>query len=100
MEVKKRRSFTKEFKVQAIELYQTTGSFTEVARQLGISEAAIRHWNKKFGSTGISKPSDKIAQSIQEAEELRRLRKENEELKKANYILKRAAAFFSQDLLK
>ena len=33
-------------------------------------------------------------------EELKRLRKEVEELKKVNYILKRAAAFFSQDHLK
>lgn len=33
-------------------------------------------------------------------EEVKRLRKENKELKDVNYILKKAAAFFSQDHLK
>ena len=34
------------------------------------------------------------------AEELARLRRENNELRKVNHILKAAAAFFSQDHLK
>jgi transposase-like protein len=38
--------------------------------------------------------------STPESEEILRLKKENEELKKVNYILKRASAFFAQDHLK
>jgi transposase-like protein len=45
------------------------------------------------------KKSDSKSKSVLEAEN-KRLQRENEELKKVNYILKRAAAFFSQDHLK
>jgi transposase len=90
-----KRRYTVEFKKQALELAQSLGSISEAARQLGVSDGNIHAWREKFGpqqtSTGL-KPS--------EQEELKRLRKENHDLKQVNYILKRAAAFFSQDLLK
>ncbi len=93
----KNRKYTDEFKQQAVKLAAELGNTTAAAKQLGIGDAIIHSWAKKFNAMTGEKmkpvlPSD--------AEENKRLKKENEELKKVNYILKRAAAFFSQDHLK
>lgn len=93
---RKRRTFTSEFKVQAVQLARDLKSPTEAGRQLGVSESVIRVWMKK---------SDKVSAIQAEEpgfsiEEFRRIQKENEKLKKVNQILKSAAAFFSQDHLK
>ena len=95
----RRRSFTKEFKIQALELAQQLGSFAEAGRQLGVRDTVIHHWSKKF-SISVQPKGKKPSEAILESEENKRLRRENEELKKVNYILKKAAAFFSQDHLK
>lgn len=90
-----KRKYTEEFKSQAVKLAAELGNTTEAARQLGIHDAIIHTWAKKYGSTIIDK-----SPATAESAEIKRLKKENEELKKVNYILKRAAAFFSQDHLK
>lgn len=91
-----KRRYAIEFKQQAVELAESLGSATAAARQLGISDASIYAWKQKFGKVKTSF----LDVNLPEAEELKRLRKENIELKKVNHILKGAAAFFSQDHLK
>lgn len=90
------RKYSNEFKQQAVQLSYQLGP-TRAAKQLGIAESNLSNWRDK-------KVKDAKDPKRQEAEsqedEIKRLRKENEELKKVNYILKRAAAFFSQDHLK
>ena len=86
---------TKEFQIQALNLVKELGSFTKAANQLGIGDSLLHAWRKKYSFDINSKIKD-AALSVVETEEIKRLRKENEELKKVNYILKRAAAFFSQ----
>lgn len=95
----KRKSYTTEFKIQALELAKQSGSVAEAARKLGITDSLLQSWKKKYNfSTG---PKGKSAgDAIAETEEIKRLRKQVSDLEKSNYILKRAAAFFSQDLLK
>ncbi len=93
MEIEKKK-FTKEFKEQALELAVSIGSYTEAARQLGISDSTLHGFKKQFGyktegRTMVSDPNET-------EREIRRLRKENAELKKVNFILKEATAFFSQ----
>ena len=99
MEKRKRRSFNNEFKVQALELAEQIGSVTEAATRLGIQAERIRLWKRQLGRNSPGK-SVSVAQSMADAEEIKRLRKQVSELEKTNYILKKAAAFFSQDHLK
>lgn len=100
MELKKNRTYTKEFQIEALNLAKELGSYSEAARRLGIGDAILHTWKKKYNFSTDIKFKKTAADAVSEAEELKRLRKENEELKKTNYILKKAAAFFSQDHLK
>lgn len=94
-----KQRYTKEYKLEALKLADQLGSMAEAARQLGLTENAIYNWKNKFGFK-TQKDADKQMNTTPEADEIKRLKKEVEELKKVNYILKRAAAFFSQDHLK
>lgn len=98
MRPKHTRKYTLEFKQQAVQLAKQLGSAKAAAEKLGIPEANVYSWrnNKKVvGSMGVN-----VSTGDAPEEEIKRLRKEVEDLKKVNYILKRAAAFFSQDQLK
>lgn len=88
-----KRTYTEEFKKQAVELANSLDNTMSAAKQLGIGDSLIHAWKSKYENSG---PADLTSEII----ELKRLRKENAELKKVNYILKAAAAFFSQDHLK
>lgn len=94
-----RRTFTNEFKVQALELAEQVGSVIEAAKRLGIQSERIRTWKRQLGRNQKN-GTQTAAQSMADAEEIKRLRKQVTELEKTNYILKKAAAFFSQDHLK
>jgi len=94
-----KRRYTSEFKQQGLELAQQVGSVAEAARRLGIAASLLYSWKGKF-KVSLDPKKKTVKSSMDEAEEMKRLRKENEELKKTNYILKKAAAFFSQDHLK
>lgn len=97
--MEKKSNYTKEFKIEALELARSLGSAAKAERQLGLSEGILYYWKRKYGFP-VKSNGRSAEQAISEAEEVRRLRKENEELRKTNYILKKAAAFFSQDHLK
>lgn len=89
-----RRVYTQEFKDQAVELALSMGNISAAAKQLGIRDNLIHNWKEKQSGSGVSSRGESLEQ------ELRRLRKENTSLKQTNHILKKAAAFFSQDHLK
>lgn len=93
-----RKRYTKEFKAQALELAEELGNASEAARQLGITDSLLHSWKRQYG-VGRDSAVD-ASTAIEHTEEVRRLRKEVDELKKVNTILKRAAAFFSQDHLR
>ena len=94
-----RRKYTPEFKQESLELAQKLGSVAEAARRLGIKDTVLHNWKARF-KVSMDPKVKSVQSSMADAEELKRLRKENEDLKKTNYILKKAAAFFSQDHLK
>lgn len=93
---RKRRTFTPEFKRDAVKLALELKSPTEAGKRLDISESVIRLWirkSKQESHLQAQEPSFSV-------EEFKRLQKETEKQKKVIQILKSAAAFFSQDHLK
>jgi len=70
-----RRSFTQEYREQAVSLHLDSGrSITEVARSIGVHEMTVGKWVKKAREAGRVPDSDL---SEPERAELERLRKEN-----------------------
>lgn len=94
-----KRKYTKEFKIEALNLAKELGSYSAAARQLGINDNVLHSWKDKYGIS-ITDKTKSVAASVKESDEVRELKKKIQELEKTNYILKRAAAFFSQDHLK
>ena len=94
-----RRSFTKEFKVEAVRLLtEGQGSVAQVARDLGIRDTMLGRWKQELALRSECAFAGK-GQGQSEEAELRRLRRDNERLRMERDILKKAAAIFSKDSL-
>lgn len=93
----KRRSYSREFKVQAVKMITEQGlSIREVSRDLGVSDTVIRNWKRKLAEEGDQAfPGNGRLPADQE--ELRRLREENRQLRMERDILKKATAFFANE---
>jgi transposase len=94
---KTRRTFTPEFKVQAVQLVTEQGrSIAEVARDLDLSESLLRGWKQALAAEGDRAfPGHGTMPALEE--ELRRLRAENKRLQMERDILKKATAFFARE---
>lgn len=95
--VKSRRTFTREFKEEAVRLAENSErTAAEIARELGIHKNLIYKWRKQLGHDGAEafpgrgklKPSD---------EEVMRLRRELERVRQERDILKKALVFFAEE---
>ena len=88
-----RRKFTDEFKAETVKLIRGSGrTVGSVARELSLTETAVRNWMKQTEASGSA---DTL--STDEKAELRRLRKENQELRMEKEILRKATAFFAKE---
>jgi transposase len=93
---RKRRKFSEEFKQEAVRLCQKGDrSIGEVAREMDLTESALRNWVKQAEADQGKGPSETLTSA--EKEELQRLRKENKRLREEKLILKKAAAFFAKE---
>ncbi len=91
----KSKRYSREFKLEAARLVVEHGyTFKEAAKRLGATDWSIRQWVNQFRKTGELSPK---GAPQPEADELRRLRKENKCLQLENEILKKAAAYFAKD---
>ena len=89
-----RRKYTLEFKRSAVQLVNQQGySLAEAARSLGVDSQNVRLWLKQLSGEEGTAPAGEGAV----AAELRRLRKENAQLRAERDILKKAAAFFAKE---
>jgi len=96
---KEQRTFTKEFKSEAVHLAQTSGkSQSQVARDLGIADSTLHHWCKEFSKAG-EKAFVGSGNPPAGEEELRRLKRELEVTRQERDILKKALAIFSRSQL-
>jgi len=67
----------------------------QVARDLGIGHEALRKRVRRAEADGGLRPD---LPSSEEREEIKRLKRENYELRRANEILKAASVFFATEL--
>jgi transposase len=67
---------------------------SRVARQLGVGDESLRSWVKQAEIDA----GQRAGLSTEEQAELKRLRKENFELRRSNDILQAAATFFGAEL--
>ena len=97
MSNKKRRIYTREFKVEAVKLItEKKYSIAEASRNLGIDYSVLRRWKIQmesdfqhaFPGKGHLKPPD---------EELRRLKRKIQRVEEERDILKKALAYFAED---
>jgi transposase len=92
-----RKSYSREFKLEAVRLITEKGySIAEASRNLGVEYSVLRRWKKQlatdaenaFPGKGRQKPAD---------EQLKQLEKELERVKEERDILKKALAYFAED---
>src|SRR5215467_13947714 len=86
---KVQKTYTPEFKREAVCLAQTSGKpIAQVARELGISDSSIHQWRKELAEHASQAFPGSGHQTVQE-EEMRRLKRELEVVKQERDILKR-----------
>ena len=93
---RQQRTYTSEFKEEAVRLVQTSGkSMSQVARDLGISDSVLSHWcqqAKRLGEHAFPGSGHQIPQE----EENRRLKLELALAQQERDILKKTIAIFSR----
>lgn len=85
--MKQKQSYTKEFKLQLMELNEQGVSLAKLSREYGVTEQTLYNWKKDY------KPKT----GFNESEEIKRLQKEIARLDLENRILKKATAIFAKD---
>jgi transposase len=97
MSKKPRKSYNREFKMEAVRLITEKGySIAEASRNLGVDYSVLHRWKKKlandpdnaFPGKGRKKAAD---------EQLKKLQIELERVKEERDILKKALAYFAED---
>jgi transposase len=97
--VKEQKTYTAEFKREAVLLAQTSGKpIIQVARELGISDTSIHQWRKELAEHGCEAFPGSGHQTAQE-EELRQLKRELERTRQERDIFKKTIAIFSRNQL-
>ncbi len=93
---RKKRKFTAEYKAEVVALCQRGDrSIGQVARDLDLTVSSVRNWVKQADIDAGKGPAGAL--TTDEREELRRLRRENRQLRTDREILKAAAAFFVKE---
>lgn len=96
---RQRRTYTNEFKAEAVKLITEKGlSVAEASRSLDIGETLLRSWKIAFQANGDQAFPGNGRLPAHE-EELRRLRAEVKRLLMEREILKKAAAFFAREAM-
>src|ERR1700737_3625011 len=91
METRQRRSFTDDYKRQAVDLVASSGrAIGSVAKELGLRDSVLRRWVELRGAGRQA-----TLPSADHAAEIARLQRENERLRMERDILKKSIAIFA-----
>ena len=94
----KRKSFTAEFKREAVRLLESTEKpASDLARELGIRRNQLYKWKEQLSRRG-QQAFPGHGHRIDSGDELSRLRQELERVKEERDLLKKAAAYFAKEL--
>jgi len=89
-----RRSFTPDYKAEIVELcHRGDRSIAQVSRDFDLTETTVRDWVRQDEIDQGTRPG----RTSVENDELTQLRRENRRLREDNEILKRATAFFARE---
>jgi transposase len=92
----KMKRYSKDFRLQAARLVTEQGySYEQVAQRLGPSAWSVRQWVMKSCQNGELSSTEKTGSTV---EEMQQLRKEIRRLRMENEILKKAAAYFAREV--
>ncbi len=92
-----RRSFSREFKVEAVRLVRERNvSVAQAARDLDVHENLLRKWVKQLADDPLEAFPGHGKMKAAEAE-IAQLKREVQKLKAERDILKKAAAYFAKD---
>jgi transposase len=95
--MKKRPSYPKEFKLEAVRLLeQGEKSAADLARELGIRRNQLYKWQEQLNAKGKADVFPGHGRRAGSEAELARLRRENARLEEENTILKKAAIYFAK----
>jgi transposase len=96
----RRSQYPEEFRREAVRLVLTTDkSMAEVGRDLGINYKTLGNW-VRAEEARQARDGEPGALSENERLELKRLRKENSELRVEREILRKAAAYFAKETIR
>jgi transposase len=100
MEGRRRRSFTEDYKRQAVEVLISSGRpVASVAKELGLRDSILRRWAQNLGRQPTAAPQRTITQaalpSADQAAEIARQQRENDRLRMERDILKKSIAIFA-----
>lgn len=95
--MKKKPNYTKEFKVQVCELVLKENlKVNSIAERMGINQVMLYRWIDEYKTYGAEAFIGKGHLRPEEAK-IKKLQKENEELRQQVEILKKAAAYFVKE---
>ncbi len=83
------KRYSNEFKEEALLLAKEIG-VRQTSEKLGVAQKTLYKWQREKRLTG--QLSNRVVES--DAERIKRLEKENDELRQANEVLKKAMGFF------
>lgn len=93
--MKKRTTYSAEFKREAVDLYRTTDrTQAEVEHELGLWRGCISGWMRQLEEQNAAAPDSGSVQAPERR--IRELERENEILRQERDILKKAVAIFSR----
>jgi len=88
------KRYDEAFRDRALQILAEGVPVKTAARELGVSPSVIRKWRDKDKAPEEKEASQVLSES--ERVELKRLRKENQELREEREILKKATAYFAK----